>query len=160
MVKHQKLSKYYANDRRKKNWDFISNLITWNLSDKSVITHKKSRPSLRKTKDKSISWKLIRTFNVFLFFCVWSLKEVNCDFFSHIFSIKIYRCVPCGYRVVPDSVSFWDAENSKGLSWTSFSYETCFCSQQMFCPRCLRSISKDNEKPFRVQKSTEIHCPI
>ena len=54
-------------------------------------------------------------------------EKVIYDLFSVKFSVKIYRNVPYGYRIVLDS----DAENSKGQSGGSFSKETCFCNQQM-----------------------------
>ena len=93
-------------------------------------------------------------FNMFVVLWVWSLRKS--DFFSIKFSVKIYRYVPYGYRIVLDSVIFWDAEYSKVQSWGSFSSETCFCNQQMFSIRCLRKMSKANRKPFEIHSSTRI----
>ena len=58
-------------------------------------------------------------FNMFLVFYVWCLRKNNFFFFSDKFSVKIFRYVPYGYRVVLDSAR--DAEISKGQSLVSFS---------------------------------------
>ena len=83
-------------------------------------------------------------------------EKVNYDFFSVKFSVKIYRYVPYRYRVVFDSVSFSDDENPNSLSWGSFSWETCFCNQQMFSIRCIWKMSKDDRKPLKISSSTRI----
>ena len=88
--------------------------------------------------------------------CVWSLRKSELCFFSVKYYVKIYRYVPYGYRLVLDSVSFWDAENSKGQSWGWFSEETCFCNQHMFCTRCFRKMSKNNRKPLKIHSSMRI----
>ena len=68
----------------------------------------------------------------FLFSAFGPWGKVNHEFSSVKFYVKIYRYVPYGYRVALDSVSVWDAENSKSQSWGWFSQETCFCNQQIF----------------------------
>ena len=58
---------------RKKNQDFISNVIKWNLTDKSIITHKKFT-----TCSTTCATCLVQTwsaFNMFLALCVWSLRK-------------------------------------------------------------------------------------
>lgn len=48
------------------------------------------------------------------------VNELWLLFFLLYFFVKIYRWVQYGYRMVLNSVSFWDAENSKGQNWGSF----------------------------------------
>ena len=69
-------------------------------------------------------------FSMFLILYVWSIRKSDYDFLPVKFSIKIYRYVPYGYRVFLDSVSFWDAENSKGQSWGSFSKKLAFVTNK------------------------------
>ena len=66
----------------------------------------------------------------------------------------IYRYVRYGYRVVLDTVSFWDAKNSKGRIWGSFSCEICICDQKMFGTTCIWKMSKDNRKFLKILTST------
>ena len=95
-------------------------------------------------------------FNMFLILRVWSLRKGELWHFSVKFSAKIYRYAPHGNRVFLNPVSFWHAENSKGLSWGPFTWENCFCNQQIFGTRCLRTMSKVNRKPFKIYSSTWI----
>ena len=85
-----------------------------NLSDKYIITNKKfTTCSTQKTKQIYFLKINYRKREVplicFSFSAVGLQEKVNYDILSVEFSVKIYH-------VVPDSVSFWDAEKSKSQS--------------------------------------------
>ena len=95
----------------------------------TVVVHKSSSPLrlsavMKGEKTNCLKPPLMQTwsaFNMFLILCVWSPRKSVLWLSSVTFSVKIHRYVPYGFRLVLHSVSFWDAENSKGQSWVSFS---------------------------------------
>ena len=75
---------YYL-DARTKNWDFISSLIWWNLSDKSIITHKKiTTCSTQNSKNIFPEQKLMQTWialTIFLVLAFGPEEKVNYELF-------------------------------------------------------------------------------
>ena len=84
-----------------------------NLRDKYIIAHKKFTTCLtQKTKIYFLKINYRKRevpLICFSFSAVGLQEKVNYDILSVKFSVKIYH-------VVPDSVSFWDAEKSKSQS--------------------------------------------
>ena len=151
---------YYLEARRK-NQDFISNLITWNLSDKSIITYKKTHDLLKVKLKTNIFYEhqLMQTWcsinKMFLVLCVLPLRKSELwIFFSTKFPVKVYRYVPYEYRVVLDFVSFWDGESSKGQSEAHFLKKFAFVSNKCWAQDAFGKCSRTTEN---LSKYTVVH---
>ena len=71
--------------------------------------------------------------------------------FSVRFYVRIYVYLPLGCRVVLDSDSFRDAENSNGQSWGPF---YLFLWPTSVSLKRLPKMSKDNRRPLKIHHST------
>ena len=97
------------------------------------------------------------SFNMFLVLCIWPLRKSElCLFFLLNFLSKFIDM----YHI--DSLLFLILLVSEMLKIprtkveAHFLKKTCFCNEQQFSTRCLRKMSKDNRKPFKIHSSTRI----
>ena len=80
---------FYYLGNRKKNRDFISNLITWNLSNKSIITHKKFTTC---STQKSKQIYFLHSFSLSAFF-PWKENELWLFFLLILYICTVW--IPC-----------------------------------------------------------------